>query len=119
VIERRLAARRLDCPFIFHRHGRPVGLFRRIWLRACQAAGVSGKIPYDFRRSAVRNMVRAGVNPDIARAISGHRTSSIFSRYNIISETDVREAVRRTDEYVASLPTKSKIAVLRAQGGEQ
>jgi hypothetical protein len=33
--------------------------------------------------------------------------------------TDVREAVRRTDEYVASLPTKSKIAVLRAQGGEQ
>jgi integrase len=85
VIERRLAARRLDCPYIFHRRGEHMGDFRKVWRKACDAIGLTGKITYDFRRSAVRNMVRAGVNPDVARQISGHRTSAIFSRYNIIS----------------------------------
>lgn len=115
VLERRVAARRLDCPFIFHRHGKPMGEFRKVWRKACSAAGLTGKITYDFRRSAVRNMIRAGVNPDVARKISGHLTSSIFSRYNIISEADLRDAVRRTGEYVASLPTKGTVHVLRPQ----
>ena len=70
-------------------------------------------IPHDFRRSAVRNMVRAGVNPDIARQISGHRTPAIFSRYNIISEADLRQAVQRTSDYLASLPAKSTLTVLK------
>jgi len=56
-------------------------------------------------------MIRAGVNPDIARQISGHRTAAIFSRYNIISEADLRQALQRTSEYVASLPAKPKVHV--------
>jgi integrase len=113
IVERRTAARQMDCPFIFHRKGRQFGEFRKVWKRACVQAGLIGKTPHDFRRSAVRNMVRAGVNPDIARQISGHRTAAIFSRYNIISETDLRQAMQRTSEYVATLPAKSKIHVLK------
>ena len=57
--------------------------------------------------------VQAGVNPDVARQISGHRTPAIFSRYNIISESDLRQAVRQTSEYLATLPTKSNVLVLK------
>jgi hypothetical protein len=58
-------------------------------------------------------MVRAGVNPDIARQISGHRTLAIFSRYNIISKADLRQAVQQTSDYLAMLPAKPKIAMLK------
>jgi integrase len=123
LVERRLSARRMDCSYIFHRQGQQMGEFRKVWKRACRAAGLvkmerhplTGQtkevypIPHDCRRSAVRNMVRAGVNPDIARQISGHRTPSIFSRYNIISEDDLRQAMKRTSDYLASLPAKSNL----------
>ena len=57
-------------------------------------------------------MVRAGVNPNRACQISGHRTAAIFSRYNIISEADLREVMQRMSEYVASLPAKSNVVAL-------
>jgi hypothetical protein len=57
-------------------------------------------------------MVRAGVNPDVARQISDHRTPSIFSRYNIISEDDLRQAMKRTSDYLAPLPAKSNLVKL-------
>ena len=113
IVERRVMARRLDCPYIFHRNGKQIGEFRKVWRRACAEAGVSGKLFHDFRRSAVRNMVRAGVNPDIARQISGHRTPAIFSRYNIIDEADLRQAIAQTSGYLASLPVKSNVLLLR------
>jgi integrase len=123
IIERRITARQMDCVYIFHRRGEQMGTFRKVWKKACRAAGlvksdrhpVTGTaievypIPHDCRRSAVRNMVRAGVNPDVARQISGHRTPSIFSRYNIISEEDLRQAMKRTSDYLASLPAKSNV----------
>ncbi len=113
IIQRRIGARRLDCPLIFHRNGKPVGDFRKIWKRACQAAGVVGHHLYDLRRTAIRNMVRAGVDPSVAMKISGHRTRSVFDRYNIISDEDIREAVVKTTAYVAGLPAKSKLSPIR------
>ena len=109
IIERRLRVRRLDSPLIFHRNGNPVGDFRKPWKRACQAAGVHGMILYDLRRTAIRNMVRAGVDPDVVMKISGHKTRSVFSRYNIISDTDIREAVIKTHTYVSTLPKNTRI----------
>jgi hypothetical protein len=57
----------------------------------CKAAKVSVLL-HDFRRSAVRNMTRAGVSRDVAKKISGHQTDSIFSRYNICDENDLADA---------------------------
>jgi hypothetical protein len=62
----------------------------------------SGLIPYDLRRSAIRNMKRAGVATEVAMKISGHKTVSVFMRYNITDVEDVQGAMRKVSNYNAS-----------------
>ena len=63
-----------------------------------EKTGVPGLLVHDFRRSSIRNMIRRGVPQKTARTISGHKTDSVFSRYNIVSEDDIRDAARRIEE---------------------
>lgn len=86
-----------DCPWVFHDHGRRIVNYYKRWHRACQEAGLVGKIPHDFRRTAVRNMVRAGIPERIAMQMAGHKTRSVFDRYHIVSDGDLQEAARRLE----------------------
>ena len=78
-------------PWLFHRKGNQIKYFRRSWLTACKNAGVPGKIPHDFRRTAIRNLERAGVPRSTAMRLVGHRTESTYRRYAIVDEAMLKE----------------------------
>ena len=76
-----------------------VGDFRKAWNTACTEIGKAGLLFHDLRRSAIRNMVRAGIPERVAMTISGHRTQNIFDRYNITSQGELMEAARKCHEF--------------------
>src|SRR5262249_31477775 len=77
---------------VFHRYGKPIKSLRRSWLTACRRAGRPGLLLHDLRRSAVRNLERASVSRSVAMKLTGHKTESVYRRYAIVAETDLREA---------------------------
>jgi len=86
------------CRYVFHRNGRRIKGFRKAWANACEAAGYPGRIPHDLRRSAVRNMERAGLSRSVAMQLTGHKTEAVYRRYAITSESDLREGVDRLND---------------------
>jgi len=116
LIEKRWQARLVDspngpkvCDLLFHRSGQPVLDFRGAWRKACKAIGKPDLLVHDLRRSAVTNLIRAGVGEQVAMRISGHRTPSVFRRYRIIQTDDVLAALTHTENTLAADPHKQAI----------
>ncbi len=116
VIERRLERRVESCDRIFHSDGKPFsqphgGLrvwCNREWKAACEKAKLPGLRTYDLRRSAIRNLIHAGVPQATTMKISGHKTADTFRRYMIEDAEDIANAFRRVGEYVREQKNSSE-----------
>jgi integrase len=124
LIEKRWQARLVNgpagprvCDRVFHREGEPVRDFRGAWRKAAEAIGRPGLLFHDLRRSAVTNMIRAGVPEPTAMQISGHRTSSVFRRYRIVETKDLLAAMTQTERTLTADPHKT--AIFPHNGAEQ
>jgi integrase len=128
IIERRWTIRSYEqadgttaiSPFVFHREGLPVGDFKKAWHRATRTAGIEKVLFHDFRRSAVRNLRRAGVDDTSAMQITGHKTASVFRRYNIIDEHDLTTALEQLGSYFEKQKTEVRkvVAFAKSKGNE-
>jgi integrase len=118
----------LIVPTVFHRNGRPILAYLDGWRAACKRAAVVkrgeleivvrprllGRTPHDFRRTAARNLIRAGVPQHVVMQLCGWKTDAMFRRYAIVDERDLRSAVEMLARGTAG--AQSKVNTLRSVG---
>jgi integrase len=105
-------------PWICHYRGeRLARVQKKLWDKICQRVGLNDKLFHDLRRTAIRNMVRRGISERIAMEISGHRTRSVFDRYDIVSEADIHDARIRMNQVYRVRPGRSLEATRECNEG--
>ena len=100
---------------VFHRYGRPIKSLRRAWKTACREAGRPALLLHDLRRSAVRNLERAGISRSVALRLTGHKTEAVYRRYAIVAANDLRDAATKL---TAVLGTTQESASLGDNSGD-
>lgn len=97
LLERCVAGKSAEDAVFTRPDGKAVRDFRETWANACKAAGVPGLLFHDLRRTAARNLRRAGIAEGVIMKIGGWRTRSVFERYAIVSQTDIAEALQKLE----------------------
>jgi integrase len=98
LVSEMVRGKRPEDYLITRMNGKPVKDFRETWDELVESVGMPWLLLHDLRRSAVRNLVRRGVPEKVAMKISGHKTRSIFDRYNIVDESDLAEAALKVEQ---------------------
>lgn len=89
------------------RRGQQVQDIRKGWKKAVESTGID-RLFHDLRRTGVRNLVRAGVPEKVAMLISGHKTRSVFERYNIVDERDLHDAADKLYKHLHAKDGKGR-----------
>ena len=95
--------------WVFHRDGEKVAGINKVWKEATKQAGCPDLLLHDFRRAAVRNLDRAGVPQTVAMKITGHKTASVYRRYNIVNHKDLQNAAAALEAAEASVTVLSQL----------
>jgi len=106
-------------PWVFHHNGERIREYLGSWRSAVAKAGLSGKIPHDLRRTAVRNFERACVPRSVAMKLVGHKTESVYRRYAIVARQDLVDGLKRLADYRAGLkrdPADPKVVPISGAG---
>ena len=96
-------------PWVFHRHGWRLTEYKRAWKTACEEAGHPGMLVHDLRRTAVRNLERAGVPRSVATKLTGHKTEAVFRRYAITNEQDLAEGIAKLAKLHGAAPNRGTL----------
>lgn len=98
VLPRECAHGKTPDDFLITRpNGKPIKDFRTIWANACKHAGCPSRMFHDLRRTAARNLRRAGISEGVIMRIGGWKTRSVFDRYNITDQRDIASAMLRLE----------------------
>jgi integrase len=97
-----------NCPWVFQIGGDEMIFNWRTWRSLCDAAKIPHLHFHDLRRTALTNMIAAGIPEKVAMEVSGHRTRKTFERYHIVSDRNIREVGQKMEEYLAGTTTGTK-----------
>ena len=114
VLTRRQVKRQPGWQMVFHRDDVTVRQWRAAWRSACRRAGVPTRLIHDCRRTAARNLTRAGVPERVAMVLTRHKTRAVFDRYNIVNERELMAAGEQLAAYLGSSSCSGTHAPLEA-----
>jgi integrase len=115
VLERRVGVQHPIDHRVFRRDGVPVRVWRSALREACRKAGLPHRLLHDCRRTAARNLIRAGVPERVAMLLTGHKTRAVFDRYNIVNERELATAGQRLAEYLQIGPAPLSVPMPTGQ----